>query len=215
MPVIQARQYSLLKRQGKLPPEVAVLLGHNSGKEVSLTNPDVITLSLDWVIAHMKGTVLSAIYPCEVQSIDTTGNYHANWRAYADEKPKIPDSKHGMNWANVWKRLIPQLILKGSIAATSQLCVAGIYFILPERVYQQFEKIVGPVPKVQAAGPGIISIMTYGIGPLVPQGKSRPLIQVRTIRIKVSDFANAFASGQQVRLGPQLDVKVADIISKL
>jgi hypothetical protein len=58
------------------------------------------------------------------------------------------------------------------------VCVAGIYFILPERVYQQFEKIVGPVSKVHAAGPGIISIMTYGIGPLAPQGKSRSLIQM-------------------------------------
>lgn len=213
--VLHARQYSALKRQGKLPTEVTVLLGHNSGREISVTNPDIISLSLDWVIAHVKNQKLCAIYPCEVQSIDTTGNYHANWTAYAEEKNKVPDSRHGMNWANVWKRLIPQLILKGSVAATSKLCVAGLFFVVPDRVYKQFEKIVGEVPKVRTAGAGVISVMTYGIGPLVPFGKIRQLEQLRTVRMNVADFAAAFASGQQVRLGPQLDMKVSEILDSL
>jgi hypothetical protein len=78
--------------------------------------------------------------------MDTTGNYHANWLAYSKERKIIPDSEHGMNWANVWKRLIPQLILKGSIAATSKLCKQGHYFVVPDQVYQRFERLIGDVP---------------------------------------------------------------------
>jgi hypothetical protein len=67
-------------------------------------------------MARMVAGKLKLIIPCEVQSADTTGNYRANWDAYSKELDSIPDSEHGMNWANIWKRLIPQLILKGSIA---------------------------------------------------------------------------------------------------
>jgi hypothetical protein len=140
-----ARKYSKLKRTNSLPNDFIVLLGHNSGKEIKLSQPDVIQLSLDWVMARVVHGELQSIIPCEVQSMDTTGNYHANWSAYSKERKTIPDSEHGMNWANVWKRLIPQLILKGSIAATSKLCKQGHYFIVPDQVYQRFERLIGDV----------------------------------------------------------------------
>lgn len=155
------------------------------------------------------------LIPCEVQSIDTTGNYVDNWEAYRDESDSVPDSEHGMNWANVWKRLIPQLILKSSLSTTSALCLKGTYFVVPDRVYQQFEKIVGSVASRPSAGPGVLTVMTYNLGPDVPEGKIRSLLHCRTERLLATEMAVSFASGKQLPLGTQLDQKVAEILASL
>src|SRR5207248_6518167 len=119
--------------------------------------------------------------------------------------------KHGMNWANVWKRLIPQLILKGSVAATSKLCKQGIYFVVPDRVYVQFEKLIGKVAGLDVPGAGVLNVMTYDLGPEVPPGSIRNIIPRRTTRMLTTEFARAFALGQQLPLGSQLDLKVGEI----
>jgi hypothetical protein len=214
-PVFLAADYSRAKKKKHLPAEYVVLLGQKSGKEISLSNPGVIELSLDWVMAVVTGGKLRVVIPCEVQSIDTTGNYHKNWAAYSKERATVPDSRHGMNWANVWKRLIPQIILKGSIASTSTLCVRGLYFIVPDRVYVQFEKLVGPVTAAPYPANGIVTVMTYGLGPVTGTGGIRTLLLGRTLRMRVTDFASAFASGKQLPLGSQLDEKVAALLAEL
>jgi len=208
LPMYLAKEYSARKRAGSLPDDYVVLLGRGSGREISLENRGVIRLSLDWVIARVTHGSLTLIIPCEIQSIDITGNYHANWKAYSEEKPTIPNSQHGMNWANVWKRLIPQLILKGSIASTSKLCTQGSYFVVPDRVYIQFEKLVGSVGTVAATGSGVLNVMTYALGPDAPRGSIRALEHRRTVRMLTVEFAKAFASGKTLPLGTQLDDKV-------
>lgn len=208
LPMFMASEYSARKRANSLPDEYVVLLGRGSGREISLENRGVIKMSLDWVMARVKSGRLDLIIPCEVQSIDTTGNYHANWNAYSKEITPVPNSEHGMNWANVWKRLIPQLILKGAIASTSTLCTRGSYFVVPDRVYVQFEKIVGKVATVGETGSGVLNVMTYGLGPDVPSGSIRRLVHHRTERMLTTEFAAAFASGRTLPLGSQLDDKV-------
>ncbi len=214
-PVFLASEYSKAKKKRRLPTEYVVLFGQKSGKEISLSNPGVIDLSLDWVMAVVKDDKLRMIIPCEVQSIDTTGNYHKNWEAYSKERATVPDSKHGMNWANVWKRIIPQIILKGSIASTSTLCTKGLYFIVPDRVYIQFEKLVGPVAVSPSAASGVLTVMTYGLGPETETGKMRLLVLGRIQRMRVMDFAGAFASGSQLPLGSQLDQKILTLLATL
>lgn len=215
LPIYMADEYSFHKANNALPESYVVMLGRNSGREISLSNAGFITLSLDWVMAYVKAGEVQLIVPCEVQSIDTTGNYHANWNAYSREREIIPNSKHGMNWANVWKRLIPQLILKGSIAATSKLCKQGIYFVVPDRVYIQFEKLIGEVASSEVAGEGVLTIMTYELGAEVAQGSIRQLRPHRIVRMLVTEFATAFASGKQMPLGSQLDTKVVEILANL
>jgi len=213
--IFTADEYSSMKKRGDLPAEYVVLFGHNSGGEIALSNPGVISLSLDWVAAHMVGGQLASIIPCEVQSIDITGNYRSAWMAYSAELASIPDSKHGMNWANVWKRMIPQLILKGAVASTSQMCKYGLYFIVPDRVYVQFEKIVGGVSTAASASDGVLNVMTYRLGDKVGSGKTRSLQHVRTIRMFSTEFAKSFASGTQLPLGTQLDQKVLSLLMTL
>jgi len=215
IPLYLAAEYSRKKQANALPTDHGVLIGQKSGREIQITNPGVISLSIDWVIIRVVRKEPVMLIPCEVQSIDTTGNYHANWQAYAEEKKKIPDSKHGMNWANVWKRLIPQLILKGSIAKTSKLCNAGLYFVVPDRVYVQFEKLIGKVPEPKNRSSDSLTVMTYSPGDDVPVGKVRPLKAIRTIRMSVEGFSKAFASGSQLPLGTQLDERALQIYQSL
>ena len=212
-----AEEYSQAKKRRTLPDDHAVLLGQRSGGEIKLSQPGVVDrLSLDWVMVRVTSGKPSLIIPCEIQSIDTTGNYHLNWRAYSKEAKTIPNSEHGMNWANVWKRLIPQLMLKGAIASASALCKKGSYFVLPARVYAQFRKIVGPVDSVAGPGQGVLNVRTYSLGPPVPFGSMRSLTLVDTIRMRSTEFADAFASGEQMKpLGIQLDRKVTAALDRL
>jgi hypothetical protein len=215
LPIYMAHEYTSFKANKALPDEYVVMLGRNSGREISLSNAGFITLSLDWVMVHVKAGEIQLAVPCEVQSIDTTGNYYANWYAYSHELDVIPDSKHGMNWANVWKRLIPQLILKGSVASTSKLCKKGIYFIVPDRVYVQFERLMGQIADFENADEGILTVMTYDLDAEVANGSIRQLKPRRTMRMLVTEFAKAFASGSQLPLGTQLDTKVVEILGSL
>ena len=138
-----------------------VALGQTSGKEIKLGN----SLSMDWVLAKISQGKLLEYVGIEVQSLDTTGNYRDNWYAYknlADSNAVIPRSGHGMNWANVHKRLIPQLIRKGLIYSRSKLVRSGLYFIVPEIVYQKFENIIGEdIPLVSEKAPDVITVHTY------------------------------------------------------
>jgi hypothetical protein len=110
--------------------ECIVALGKNSGKEVQVGRH----LSMDWVLARIIDTQLVEYVGIEIQSIDITGNYRDAWHGYKNlpntkiSLNEIPSSCHGLNWANVHKRLIPQLIRKGVIYSRSKLVKKGLYF---------------------------------------------------------------------------------------
>ena len=90
----------------------------HSGHEINLRGK----LSMDWVLAKIEDGTLLEYTGVEVQSIDITGNYRDAWYAYknlaANRSKPIPSSAHGMNWANVHKRLIPQIIRKSIFSAS-------------------------------------------------------------------------------------------------
>jgi len=217
IPVYSKEQYDTLKNNAltqpsKVPAEFTVMLGQRSGKEVSLSKPNVLSLSLDWTFAHVKNGKLQTIIPAEVQSLDITGTYRrGNWEAYMQNQTSAPPSGHGMNWANVWKRLIPQLIIKGNIALKNSLCSKGTYFVVPERVFQQFEKIIGTgaLPTQPKPDKGVMTVITFDLGPRVGPGQIRDLVQIRKVRYKIQDIAQAFGAGTNVAsLGPMITTKV-------
>ncbi|EIB0514492.1 restriction endonuclease, partial [Salmonella enterica subsp. enterica serovar Brandenburg] len=97
-----------------------IALGKNSGKEVQVGR----ALSMDWVLVRMTDGQIKEYVGIEIQSIDITGNYRDAWHAYKNIKPtddrnELPTSQHGLNWANVHKRLIPQIIRKGVVYSRS------------------------------------------------------------------------------------------------
>ena len=191
------------KRESK--DEFLVALGQNSGKEVKLGRG----LSMDWVIAKVKQGKLLSYVGAEVQSIDITGNYRDAWHAYSQLptfKGTIPSSAHGLNWANVHKRLIPQLIRKGIVYSKSSLCTSGIYFLLPEIVYQKFEEIIGSdIPTLNNGGSDIVTVHTFKLSSKVEKGKMRDLVTVRKLRFKLDEFSKRFISGDSLPSSAELD----------
>lgn len=199
-----------IKEATKTTPisECVVALGQNSGKEVKLSK-----MSMDWVLAHIKDGLLYGYVGIEVQSIDITGNYRDAWYAARDKKSIIPPSEHGLNWANVHKRLMPQIIRKSLVYSKSNLVNQGLYFIVPEPVYQRFEEIIGAdIPLVTENGKDVITVHTYDLSESVVPGKMRTLIQARTLKFKADDFANRFITGPNLPSGESLDSKIREIL---
>lgn len=185
-----------------------VALGQNSGREVKLSK-----MSMDWVLAHIKNGKLIEYVGIEVQSIDITGNYRDAWYAARDKKPVIPPSAHGLNWANVHKRLMPQIIRKSLVYSKSSLVRNGLFFIVPEPVYQRFEEIIGSdIPTVDMPGKDIITVFTYDLGDPVPLGQVRKLVRNRVVRFKQTEFSARFISGPNLPAGNELDNKIRQIL---
>ncbi len=189
-----------------------VALGHNSGKEVNVGGH----LSMDWVLAKVQGGKLIEYVGVEVQSIDITGNYRDCWYAYKNmdsSTTSIPASEHGMNWANVHKRLIPQLIRKGLVYSRSSLVNHGLYFILPDIVYRKFEDIIGrDIRKRRKSANDILTVHTYELSPKSLPGKQRNLILKRNLKFALSDFSKRFINGPHLPSGECLDDAVRRVL---
>ena len=172
---------------------------------------------MDWVLAKLENSTLIEYIGIEVQSIDITNNYRDCWYAYKNLTSKtrtIPASEHGMNWANVHKRLIPQIIRKGVVYSSSEFVRSGLYFILPDIVYRKFEDIIGAdIPLVADQGPNVLTIHTYALSEPVPaHGFQRNLVPVRQLRVSLDEFAQRFISGPNLPTGEQLDEAVKRVL---
>jgi len=190
-----------------------IALGQNSGKEVKVGR----SLSMDWALAKIKNGQLLEYTGIEVQSIDITGNYRDAWYAYKTLNPNsditIPNSGHGLNWANVHKRLIPQIIRKGKVYSTSSLVKSGLFFVLPEIVYKKFEDIIGAdIPQVTKSGSNILTIHTYELSKPVGYGKQRSLEFTREVRVSMEEFSQRFISGPNLPSGEELDSAVKKVL---
>lgn len=188
-----------------------VALGMHSGHEIKLQK----SCSMDWVLAKIDGTKLIEYTGIEVQSIDITNNYRDNWYAYKNISVDavIPRSEHGMNWANVHKRLIPQIIRKSLIYSRSQHVKSGLYFIVPDIVYKKFEDIIGAdIPLVDEKGPDVITVHTYALGNVVPEGEIRDIVPIRKIRFKMKEFSDRFVSGPNLPSAEELDAAIRNAL---
>jgi hypothetical protein len=207
-------------RKGKaaalnMPQGVVISLGRNSGKEVQVNKQ----LSMDWVLVHIINAQIISYVGVEVQSIDITGNYRDNWHYHKDFRDKKsppkygkPSSCHGYNWANVHKRLIPQLISKGVVYSRSSMVARGLSFILPELVFQRFEKVLGTgFKKPEKITAETLTIYTYELGAF--DGKSpRPLELKRRIHVSLEEFSDRFIAGANLPDSRELDSAIAQAI---
>jgi hypothetical protein len=193
--------------------DCVVALGRNSGREVNLGRK----MSMDWVLARITRGRLIEYTGVEVQSIDITGNYRDTWHAYKNISPRtksIPTSKHGLNWANVHKRLIPQLIRKGLMYSRSTLVRHGLFFVVPEIVYKKFEEVLGyDLPVVTRSGKDVLTIHTYELTPYQRPGVQREAIVKRKIRVPLADFAERFVSGPSLPPAQELDLAIRRVLA--
>lgn len=212
--VNEAKNLELVKEK---PNDFVVAFGQNSGKEIqvgTLRNK----LSMDWVLVRVSDGEAVEIVGVEVQSIDITNNYLETWKAYktlTEGEVQIPNSTHGMNWANVHKRLIPQIIRKGRIYADSELANKGLYFIVPDTVYSRFEDIIGETEDIEKPSKEVLSVFTYGLGGKVPHGDIRSIEKKRVVRISLDEFALNFIMGGKKIPGSLLDNAVKTNVKEL
>lgn len=198
--------------------EPVVAFGQGSGTEISVSAN--VDLSMDWVLqryTNAEGRLVAEDFVCiEVQSIDTTGNYHANRAAYMSltspgQRIVVPPSVHGLNWANVHKRLVPQLIRKGNITKLATRC-RGFFFVVPDIVYKAFENVIGKIRVEQTHGRDVLSVITYSPGPFVPPSQIRNLTKIRMLHYKHDTLAKAFITHTDLNATKALEQKLRTLL---
>jgi hypothetical protein len=212
-----AQLKSLLQRSTS--NNIIVAFGTNSGREIAVNSNG--RMKMDWVLQRYTKQSYY-IQPedfvgIEVQSIDISGNYRDTHEAYTsfslgNTVSSIPDSRHGLNWANVHKRLIPQIIRKGNIYQESSRCI-GFYFILPDIVYKKFEEVLGNVPRVSCRSKNVLSVMTYSLAEESRAGVHRKLNHVRTVHHRLSDIKEAFSHNTGSEAPTLLDNLLSSIMN--
>lgn len=98
---------------------------------------------VDWVLARLnsKGDLVEFV-AVEVQTIDTTGTYRPGYEALKADR-SVEKTTAGLNWENVAKRILPQLIYKGQILQREELCRSGLFFVCPAPVFERIMERLG------------------------------------------------------------------------
>ena len=124
-----------VEKARELGGAVAVF-GHGWGGELRLPQrKGTGSYFVDWVLARLGGTgELIEFTAIEVQTVDTTGSYRDARKALLEDGKVVQDTV-GLNWENVSKRIIPQLIYKGQVLQREELCRAGLFFVCPAPVF--------------------------------------------------------------------------------
>lgn len=155
------------------------VFGHGWGGELRLPQRQGQgAYFVDWVLARLdESGELVEFTAIEVQTIDTTGNYREARNALLVGREIVPDTV-GLNWENVSKRIIPQLIYKGQVLQREDLCRSGLYFICPTPVYERVLNRLGGKQKIPRfpTQPASIHFIAYDYLPSAMQdGTIRPL----------------------------------------
>lgn len=151
---------------------------------------------VDWVLAKIRPSgTLEEFVAIEVQTIDTTGNYRNGHTALINNDG-IVKTTVGLNWENVSKRILPQLIYKGQILQREELCRKGLFFVCPEPVYNRIMTRLGGQDGLvrYALQPASISFVTYNYNheEIPSDGNMWPLIQTHSHSTTVYKVQEAF-----------------------
>lgn len=140
------------------------VFGHGWGGELRLPQRSGVgSYFVDWVLARLDGDgQLVEFTAIEVQTIDTTGKYSDAQKALKNSRKIIADTV-GLNWENVSKRIIPQLIYKGQVLQREELCKTGLYFVCPMPIYTRVMTRLGGKEKIPVfpTQPAAIHFVAY------------------------------------------------------
>lgn len=127
------------------------VFGHGWGGELRLpTRSGSGSYFVDWILARLnkKGELVD-FTAIEVQTIDTTGSYQQALQKAVAERCAVKDN-FGLNWENVSKRIIPQLIYKGQVLQREDSCHTGLFFVCPQPVFERVMARLGGREKLPA-----------------------------------------------------------------
>lgn len=203
--VAGGRAYAEARRSGF--PVVAVF-GKRWGGELRLPQKDGVgNYYVDWVLGLLDGEgELTEFVAVEVQTIDTTGNYRASRDGLLGSAREVVQSTVGLNWENVNKRIIPQLVYKGQVLQREAKCRKGLFFVCPTPVY---DKIMGRLGGEEnlvkyALQPASITFLAYDLWEATPTPDGTPLnVELDKVRsttvYKVQEaFNNVTLPGENV-----------------
>lgn len=184
--------------KAKAEKGAVAVFGHGWGGELRLPKrKGTGSYFVDWVLARLdkKGELLE-FTAVEVQTIDTTGNYRTARQALIERRESVPDTV-GLNWENVSKRIIPQLIYKGQVLQREDLCKKGLYFVCPRPVYDRVLSRLGGTENLPAfpAQPASIHFVAYDYAlPKEQKMIPTPLAVLETHSTTVYKIQEAFSS---------------------
>ena len=189
--IIHPGEYRSVHHSGRY----VVAFGHHYGREVRLpSRAGRGSYFVDWILARISAAgELVDFVAVEVQAIDTTGTYRPEVVELRKGARSIVRSKAGLNWENVNKRILPQLIYKGHVLRREPLCTKGLFFVCPSAVYRRILDRLGnqllPYTNLQ---PGSITFTWYEIG--VGRAGIRPIRQQGRFSTTVDQVALAFTA---------------------
>ena len=183
-------------RDGK----AVAVFGKRWGRELHLPQRGGVgSYFVDWVLAHLSSDgTLREFVAVEVQTIDTTGNYRAERLAHMEGKAFAGNSKAGINWENVSKRILPQLIYKGHVLRREKLCTKGLFFVCPTPIYERIVRRLGGELLDYMPQPGSLTFRHYDLGPDLGQGEIRDLLFKGQRTTTVEQVANALSSASNL-----------------
>ena len=151
---------------------------------------------VDWLLARLDGKgELAELTAIEVQTIDTTGSYGNAQKVLAESREVISDTA-GLNWENVSKRIIPQIIYKGQVLQREDLCRSGLFLVCPKPVYQRILDRLGGIEKLPEfpSQPASINFIAYDTNAEQKDGEITPLGIVEEHCTTVYKVQEAFSS---------------------
>ena len=119
---------------------------------------------VDWVLALLDAQgELQEFVAVEVQTIDTTGNYRNGREALLEHPRRNESTTAGLNWENVNKRILPQLIYKGQVLQREAVCRKGLFFVCPAPIYDRVMLRLGGAKGLvrYALQPASITFLAY------------------------------------------------------
>lgn len=182
-----------------------VAFGKRWGKEIRVPQPGEkgddkkkkSFSSADWILARVteSGELLEFV-PVEVQSMDTSGSYQGLWyEMYGLTLPKGCDPEQpGINWENVNKRILPQLLTKGNVFRREKLCRKGMFFVCPTPVYNALINRLGAKLSQFPMQAGAITFRHYSLSAAAPAGQLRPLAFGGEFTTTIENLRDAFNS---------------------
>ncbi|MGW5238630.1 hypothetical protein ACWEOW_06835 [Monashia sp. NPDC004114] len=144
---------------------------------------------------------LQAFVPVEVQSIDTTNDTKASMAGLKNGRT-IVQSTVGLNWENVNKRILPQLIVKGLMLQAEALCTNGLYFVTPEPVFKRVMMRLGGVDRLRRIPkqPGSLTFIRYDydFSTGILDGSPLALKRLAPVTVSTSDLSLAFITPENL-----------------
>jgi hypothetical protein len=181
---------------------VVGVFGKGLGGEIRLptTTGGGAGYSIDFVMVAVSPTGEPVgIVPIEVQTIDTTGSYGAAI-ATLEATGNVVATGAGMNWENVNKRILPQLITKGLMLQAERLCRNGLFFLTPQPVYDRIMLRLGGPARLREIPrqPSSITFVRAAYGTDFTDGTPVPLIPQPWRTVSTSDLSLAFITPENL-----------------